>query len=176
MAELLSPAEAALWRRMSGPDRRHAVAVARRAAAGSPCPRPPGQRPAPGERAGPGDRGQRRYDLPPVPGGDAAVLLVAALLHDVGKVEARLGTLARVGATMSALVLGRSRVAALADRRGLVGRVGRYTVHDRLGAALLREAGSQALVVSWAAQHHLPRERWDIPPGVGAVLKAADDD
>ncbi|MGH9068686.1 MAG: hypothetical protein ACRD0J_14540, partial [Acidimicrobiales bacterium] len=33
VATLLSPGELALWRRMSGPDRRHAVAVAGRVAA-----------------------------------------------------------------------------------------------------------------------------------------------
>jgi hypothetical protein len=61
----LRPDEQALWRRMSGPDRRHAAAVAHRVAA----------------------------DL-----GDGArrPVVAAALLHDVGKVEAGYGTFGRV--------------------------------------------------------------------------------
>jgi hypothetical protein len=54
--------------------------------------------------------------------------------------------------------------------------MGRYVSHDRIGAVLLAGAGSDPLTVAWAAQHHLEPARWDVPPEVGVLLKAADDD
>jgi hypothetical protein len=127
--------EAALWRRMSAPDRRHAVGVARRVAGALPAPERP--------------------------------VLAAALLHDVGKVESRLGTFGRVGATVVGLTGG---------RQVAVGRVGRYLRHDEIGAGLLAAAGSDPLTVAWAREHHMPPERWTVPAAVGQALKAADDD
>ncbi|HEX2849287.1 MAG TPA: HD domain-containing protein [Acidimicrobiales bacterium] len=124
---------------MSGADRRHAVAVARDVRG----------------RLGSGAA------TPPV--------LAAALLHDVGKIEAGLGTLARVPATLAGL-LARDRLV-----RGN-GRVSRYLRHDAAGAALLEGAGADRLVVAWAREHHLPPDRWSVPREVGDVLKAADDD
>jgi hypothetical protein len=123
----LLPGERALWSRMSDPDRRHAVDVAKRL---GPRPRP---------------------------------VLAAALLHDVGKVESGLGTVARVYAT----VLG---------RRSGRGRVGAYLRHDEIGARLLAEAGADPLTVAWAREHHLPSDRWSVPFDVGIALKNADDD
>ena len=95
-----------------------------------------------------------------------AHLRVAALLHDVGKVESDLGTLARVGAT----------VLALAGRDRWRGRVGAYLHHDEIGAELLRVAGSDARTIAWAREHHLPRSAWTVAPADGDALKAADDD
>lgn len=109
-------------------------------------------------------------------GVETETLLAAALLHDVGKLEASLGTFSRVGATFAALAFGRSRLTSWAPRRSALGRVGRYLAHDRLGADLLRDAGSDPLIVTWAGQHHLPPERWDLPAAAAAILKAADDD
>jgi len=137
--DALLAGERPLWDRMSGPDRRHAVAVARRTE----------------EALGP------RATRP---------VVAAALLHDVGKVEAGLGTFPRVGATLLAAVAGRER---LARRQG---RVGRYVRHDVLGADLLDAAGSDPLTRTWAGEHHLPPDRWTVDPAVGAALKAADDD
>jgi putative nucleotidyltransferase with HDIG domain len=119
---------------MSGPDRRHAVAVARRL----------------------GDAEQ--------------VAIPAALLHDVGKVESDLGPLPRAAVTAVALAVGRARAA-----RGK-GRMARYLAHDHLGAELLDGAGSDNLTVAWAREHHLPRDRWTVPPDIGQALKVADDD
>ncbi len=120
---ILSEAELALWRRMSNPDQRHAVGVARR-----------------------------------VP----ADLAVAALLHDVGKVESALNTFERVAATL------------LRPRRPA--RYAAYYDHPRIGAELLDLAGSDPLVVTWAREHHLPPDRWTLPLEKAGALKAADDD
>ena len=89
---------------------------------------------------------------------------VAAALHDVGKIQAGLGTMTRVAATLvGAIIPGRLR-----------GRWADYLDHPRLGAALLRDAGSAELTVIWAAEHHLPLAESSLPPEVAAALAAAD--
>lgn len=134
--------EAELWTLMSGPDRRHAVGVGREVA------RQLGPHAAP------------------------RAVVAAALLHDVGKLDSRLGTFGRVAVTAAALVAGRERIVA----RRPAGRAARYLRHDELGAGLLRSAGSDALTVSWAREHHLSPSRWTIDARVAGVLKAADGD
>jgi len=146
--------ERALWQRMSGPDRRHAVGVARDTI----------------RLLGPDRTGR--------------AVIAAALLHDVGKVESSLGTFARVAVTFIALVVGRSRLLRWAGdsvgsgrrRPSWRARVGLYLAHDRIGAGLLEAAGSQGLTVSWAAEHHMVPERWTVDQAIGAALKAADGD
>ena len=135
VAGVLRPEELALWRRMSGVDRRHAVGVAHRVEA------------ALGEQA-------------------STPVLAAALLHDVGKVESGLGTMGRVVATLG----GRY------SRLPLPARMRRYLRHAPLGGSLLGRAGSDPLTVAWAAEHHLPAERWSIPAHLATALKQADDD
>ena len=144
--------ERTLWRKMSGPDRRHAVGVARDTI----------------RRLGPEEPGRE--------------VVAAALLHDVGKVESSFGTFARVWITFAAMAFGRTRLLRWAgehpgesppSRRT---RVGLYLTHDRLGAHMLADAGSQALTVSWAAEHHLAPELWTVDATIGAALKAADGD
>ncbi len=165
MASLLSPAETTLWGRMSGPDRRHAVTVAQRVEAalsrgsGAEGPSCPAPAPAPGEPGG-----------APAP----SPVLVAALLHDVGKVEAGLGTAGRVVATLVGLAGGRRRAEVWAARSGWLGQVGRYLGYPHVGAALLEAAGSDPLTVAWAAQHHLAPERCQLPAALAAALRAAD--
>ncbi|HEY2300691.1 MAG TPA: HD domain-containing protein [Acidimicrobiales bacterium] len=137
----LLPGESALWRRLSGSDRRHAVGVGRATAM--------------------------------LLGGEASTdraVLAAALLHDVGKVEARLGTVSRAAVTAWALAVGPERLA-----RG-DGRAARYLRHADLGAAMLSAAGSDPLTVQWTLEHHRPPEDWTVPQAVGEALKAADDD
>ena len=134
VASVLGAGELQLWRRMSGPDRRHAVGVAKAVAS------------------------------------DDRAVAAAALLHDVGKLDAGLGTFGRSFVTAWALVAGRERVA------GGHGRAARYVRHDAIGADLLAAAGAEPLTVAWAREHHLPPERWTVPPAIGAALKAADDD
>jgi hypothetical protein len=156
--------EQALWWRMSGPDRRHAISVARSTATllGTGPPRD---------------------------------VVAAALLHDVGKVEAGLGTFARVAVTLAAIAVGRERLlrwSAPGDNSGGrgssgpdVGRPGRlavraragyYLTHDQVGARLLQDAGSEPLTVCWAREHHMPPSRWSLDHVVGEALKAADGD
>jgi hypothetical protein len=146
------PGEQALWRRMSGPDRRHAVGVARDTIALLALDEAPRE------------------------------VTAAALLHDVGKVESSFGTFARALVTVVAMVVGRTRLerwgsaAPTAGHPSLRARVGLYLTHDRLGARLLEDAGSQELTVAWAGEHHLAPAQWTVDPQVGAALKAADGD
>ena len=146
VASILLPGERDLWRRMSGPDRRHAVGVAHRV-----------------ETALGREQATR-------------AVLAAALLHDAGKVAAGLGTYGRVVATIAGAATKGRHALAWSQGRGFTRRVGLYLRHAPLGAELLARAGSDPLTISWAAEHHLPPERWTVPEHVGAALKAADDD
>lgn len=141
---LLTEDERRLWAAMSGPDRRHAVAVARHVE----------------DRLGP--------DRPDT-------VLVAALLHDVGKTVAGLGTYGRVVATLSGAVAGEDTARLWASGRGLTRRVGLYLDYRELGVDLLELAGSDPMVIAWSREHHDPPERWSIDPELGAVLAEADD-
>ena len=97
-------------------------------------------------------------------------VVAAALLHDVGKLAARIGTLRRVAATVVDPRPGWE------DRRGWRRRLALYRDHGRLGADMLSLAESDPLTVAWAAQHHLPPERWTVPRLLADALKSADDD
>lgn len=110
------------------------------------------------------------------PLGAGPEVTVAALLHDVGKIDAGLGTFGRALATLAAAALGPERVAGWQNRRGLARRVGAYLDHPERGAALLRSAGSHAFVVTWAAEHHQDQRSWTIERSIAEVLKAVDDD
>ncbi|MGH9064730.1 MAG: hypothetical protein ACRD0L_12300, partial [Acidimicrobiales bacterium] len=134
---------------------------------------PAGEGPAGEGPAGEGPAGEEG-SAPPL--WTCPEVVVAALLHDVGKVEAGLGTGARVVATLVASALGRPRVAGWITQPGWAGRLGRYVAHASLGAELLERVGSHPLVRAWAAEHHRPPHLWSVPGEVGARLKAADDD
>jgi len=144
----LLPGEQRLWRRMSGPDRRHAASVAREVAR------------LLGEAA------------------PARPVMASALLHDVGKVESGLGTFSRVAVTLAAMGLGRERllVDAGGRRPAWRRRVNDYLTHDRIGARLLQEAGSDPMTVAWAGEHHRPASEWTVEPRLADALKAADGD
>ena len=105
-------------------------------------------------------------------------VLAAALLHDVGKTEANLGTYGRVIATISGAAIGRDPdiVRAWTRTRGFTRSVGLYLQHPRIGGDLLAMAGSDPLTEAWTREHHLPEDQWTIDPHIGAALKAADDD
>jgi len=142
---MLADGELELWRRMSGPDRRHAHGVAREV--------------------------QRAL-------GDEAThpVLAAALLHDVGKLDAGLRTYGRVVATLSAAAAGHEMAQAWATRSGFTRRVGLYVLHPSIGGDMLQLAGSDPLTVAWAREHHLPEERWTVPLPIARVLKDCDGD
>ena len=112
-------------------------------------------------------------------GGEASrPVLAAALLHDVGKLDARLGVYGRVVATLSGAAVGHD-ADAIRDwtrTRGFTRRVGLYLQHPKLGGDMLALAGSDPLTVAWAREHHLPPDDWSIPVQIGSALKAADDD
>jgi hypothetical protein len=144
-ASQLVDGELVLWRQMSGPDRRHAVQVARDVEVRL------------GEQA------------------DRAVL-AAALLHDVGKLDSRLGTYGRVVATLCGAMAGREMAVSWSTGSGFTRRVGLYLRHDELGAGRLVLAGSDPLTVSWAREHHSDRSQWTVPAEIGDALKAADGD
>lgn len=105
-------------------------------------------------------------------GEDDRAVLAAALLHDVGKVEADLGTFGRVAATL----VGRARGRRWRDAPGFRGRIGRYLHHDAIGASLLEDAGADPLAVAWAREHHRPESEWSVPAPLGRALRDADDD
>jgi HD domain len=145
--------ERSLWRTMPSADRRHAVGVARRV-----------------DEALARDTGEAGDTV------DRRPVLAAALLHDVGKTVSGLGTYGRVIATLSAAVGGRDQAEAWSTTRGFTRNVGLYLRHPELGADQLALAGSDPLTVAWAREHHLPAERWTVPPDLGEILKTADDD
>lgn len=148
----LLPGEQSLWDRMSGPDRRHAVGVARGTI----------------ELLGGEDNDEAR------------AVVASALLHDVGKVEARLGTVGRALVTMLAMGVGRPRLSVVPARGRPEAwwrrRSRLYLTHDRVGAALLEGAGSDPLTVTWAAEHHRDPADWSVDSRIATALKSADDD
>jgi hypothetical protein len=95
---------------------------------------------------------------------DRADLAAAALLHDVGKRESGLGPYGR--ALASALALARIPVR---------GRLAAYLNHGPLGAADLKAAGADAIVVAYARDHHR-RPASDVSPADWELLVAADLD
>lgn len=90
----------------------------------------------------------------------------AALLHDVGKADARLGVVGRVAAT----------VLELSGVRRFPGRLGRYLDYPEHGARSLAAIGADERVVAWAREHHWPVGEGvaAFPPDVAAALAAAD--
>lgn len=142
----LSEREQALFARMSNQDQRHAIRVARRVEAS--------------------------YDLDE-PTSDVA--LVAALLHDIGKVSAGLGTYGRVVAALCEAVGGADMAEIWQQRPGITRRIGMYLRYPELGVDLLRLAESDPVVIAWSREHHLDEAEWTVPAAFGRVLAAADE-
>ncbi|HEX5586463.1 MAG TPA: HD domain-containing protein [Acidimicrobiia bacterium] len=138
------------WRRMPNHDQRHSIGVARGVEA----------------------------ELTGTDFADDPRWIAAALLHDIGKLDSRLGVYGRVVATASGAVAGRDMAAAWSERDGFTRRVGLYLRHPELGADRIRLAGGPEEAAAWAAAHHDP-ERWattGIPDQVVVALVASDDD
>lgn len=146
---VLEPGELALWDRLPRYDRRHTLLAARRTGDAL---RAAGAEP------------ESRW-------------LGAALLHDVGKLEAGLGLGGRVVATLAIQALGRERTGRWAGGLGLRGRIGRYARHAAIGGGMIRDAGGREEVARWAEVHHdrrLMRSVAGIPPKVVEALRTAD--
>jgi len=103
-------------------------------------------------------------------------VLAAALLHDCGKIDARLGAYGRVVATLSVSIAGRSAAEEWSESRGFTRKIGLYVQHPNLGADRLALAGSDPLTIAWTREHHSPEEEWTIPHPLATALKDADDD
>ncbi len=149
-AAVLGPRVYEQWARTPAHDQRHALGVARDVEA---------------RLAGTEHAGDDRWTA-------------AALLHDIGKLDARLGVYGRVAATVSGAVAGRDMADAWSERSGFTRRVGLYLRHPELGADRIRLAGGPEEAARWAAAHHTPGA-WSstgIPDAVVAALVAADDD
>ena len=147
---ILAPGAMADFRRLPHHDQRHALGVGREVQA----------------------------QLAGSPEADDSLWLAAALLHDIGKLDARLGVYGRVVATMSGAVAGRRMAEAWSERRGFTRRIGLYLRHPELGASRIRLAGGPEEAAQWAEAHHAP-DTWStlaLPPAVVAALDAADND
>ncbi len=103
-------------------------------------------------------------------------VLAAALLHDIGKIDAKLRTYGRVVATLTIKLVGRNEVVEWRRARGIHRRIALYALHPAIGADLLELAGSDPLTVAWAREHHNPRDTWTVPLAVADVLDACDND
>jgi hypothetical protein len=146
---VLNDRELTVWRRLPAHDRRHSIAVARRVEAAL---------------AGT-EHADRRW-------------LEAALLHDVGKLDARLGVFGRVAATLAGALAGHEIADAWSEKRGVTRRFGLYLRHAELGADRIRMCDGSHEAAVWAAAHQDP-SRYDgtgFPGAVVAALATADDD
>jgi len=147
---VLTPEGFVQFRRQPNHDQRHAIGVARDVQA----------------------------RLAATPYADDPRWLSAALLHDIGKLDSRLGVYGRVVATASGAAAGRQHADAWSDSRGFTRRVGLYLRHAELGADRIRLAGEPEEAARWAAAHHDPAtwEALDIPAPVITALDQADND
>ena len=147
---VLTPGGYVAFRRQPHHDQRHAIGVAR-------------------------DVQARLADTPYA---DDPRWLSAALLHDIGKLDSRLGVYGRVVATVSGAALGRDHAEAWSESRGFTRRVGLYLRHDELGADRIRIAGEPEEAARWAEAHHDPSTWPDlpIPEPVVEALDEADND
>lgn len=100
--------------------------------------------------------------------------VVAALLHDIGKVSVRSGILLRVLAGCTQPLVSTQRRHRWASKGGALSRLATLIEYPAVGATLLAEAGSEEFVVKWAAQHHLRPEEWTVDGVRARVLRRAD--
>jgi putative nucleotidyltransferase with HDIG domain len=84
------------------------------------------------------------------------ILRQAALLHDVGKARAFLGT---PGRTLVVLARATHTVSLVTRLPGVGPRVANYQLHPEIGAEMLREAGASPELVAIVAEHQAERPR-----------------
>lgn len=144
----LLPGEREIWCSLSGPDRRHSAAVARRvdAVLGSQASRPV----------------------------LAAALLhdcgkVQSGLRTPGRVVATVLALRAVRSESDAL---RWSASSSSWKRA----IGQYRRHPAIGAQMLEVAHSADLTVTWTREHHLAPDAWTLEPTIAQALHDADDD
>ena len=80
--------------------------------------------------------------------------LAAALLHDVGKLDADLGVYGRVVATVPAPPPAPACADAWSERSGFTRRVGLYLRHPELGGDRIRAGRRPDEAARWAGAHH----------------------
>lgn len=103
-------------------------------------------------------------------------VVAAALLHDVGKIDSRLGTFLRVVATLSVKAAGHETAELWVRGSGVTRRIGLYVRHPRIGGDHLAMAGSDPLTEAWAREHHLPPDDCSLDHAIAHALREADDD
>ena len=149
VASILQSGELRLWRSLPNHDQRYTIRVAKLVE----------------ERlAGTEFAGQKRW-------------LAAALLHDVGKLDAGLGVFGRSVATVMGAAAGPARVDRWAQTSGVRRQAAWYLHHDERGADRIRAAGGRDEAARWARAHH-QRDRWPasgVPVPVAEALEAADN-
>jgi len=144
----LLPGERTIWCSLSGPDRRHSAAVARRVEVIlGPAASRPVLAAALLHDCGKVDSGLR------TPGRVVATVLAMTIVKTDADVERWLHSDSSWKRT-----------------------VGRYRSHPEIGAQLLAAADSDVITVTWAREHHMPRSAWTIDPVISEALHEADDD
>ncbi len=163
----LTAPELAIWDAMSNADQRHSIEVAREVEA---VVEAHDRRDVGDGWPSPGEQGFESIDH------RRSVMIAAALLHDSGKNVSRLGTPARVGATVLRPLVSPTVVDRWSNVAGMRGRLVDYWRHPRIGARALETAGSHPLVSTWAAEHHQPATSWTVDETLGRILRDCDND
>jgi len=102
----------------------------------------------------------------------------AALMHDIGKLDAGLGVFGRVAATLAGTAAGYGMADAWSEKRGVTRRFGLYLRHPELGETRIQMCEGSREASLWASAHH-DSDAWaatGIPQPVIDALLAADDD
>ena len=102
-------------------------------------------------------------------------VIAAALLHDIGKTRAQIGTFARVFATLAGRQASMAQRESWSKEDGWLGRAGQYLMHHEIGAQLLTDAGSDPLTITWAREHELVHTEWTLPEEITNALWKADN-
>lgn len=130
VAEVLEPGEYELFRRLPNHDQRHLIRVAHKL--------------------------ERILEGTPWEGDDLWVAV--ALLHDVGKYDAKLSPYGRAIATVCG-VAAPGMAGAWSTRSGFTRRVGLYLLHGELGADMIRLAGGREEAALWSIAHNRSGQR-----------------
>ena len=105
--------------------------------------------------------------------GDETVV-VAGLLHDVGKTAVRSGLAIRVVASVVKPFATQQKLSQWTSDGSFRSDVASFIDYPRIGADLLRSIGSDDFVIRWAAEHHLPKHEWTVDKTKADILVRAD--